>query len=383
MTHLSIQISGVITLLTIVVAGAYFVLGLDDLILDVAFWIRKIQRRGERAKHPRLTLERLKYKPEQRIALFVPCWQESDVVDRMVEYAVQTIEYENYDIFVGVYPNDLATVEKVERLERRYTNVKMAMNSLPGPTTKGQNLNSMLEAMRASEGAYPYEMMALHDVEDIIHPLELLVYNYLVPQIEMVQLPVFPLERPVWKWTAWTYADEFAEHHLKDLVFREAMGTFVPSAGVGTAFSRSALEIIAATSEEVFASKALTEDYQVALLLKERGFSTVLVHQRLEPSGGLRPDSSGASYVATRAYFPDTLGTAVRQKARWVAGICFQGWRMIGWVGNFSTRVGLYRDRKGVLINIMSLFGFMLVGAVLAMYAWRAFDPDVSVPQLG
>ena len=30
--------------------------------------------------------------------------------------------------------------------------------------------------------------------------------------------------------------------------------------------------------------------------------------------------------VASRGYFPATLGAAVRQKARWLGGIAFSGW---------------------------------------------------------
>lgn len=35
--------------------------------------------------------------------------------------------------------------------------------------------------------------------------------------------------------------------------------------------------------------------------------------------------------VATRAYFPDDLASAVRQKARWMTGIALAGWDRTGW----------------------------------------------------
>jgi adsorption protein B len=194
-----------------------------------------------------------------------------------------------------------------------------------------------------------------------------------------VQIPVFALERPWHQFVAWTYADEFARNHLKDMLLRERLGAFVPSAGVGTAFSRKALEMVAATSEDLFPEGALTEDYQVGLRLHERGLQTIFVSRRLSPAGKKRP-ATAAAYVATREYFPDTMRTAIRQKSRWVAGICLQSWREMGWRGNVATRYTLYRDRKGVVANVCALFGWVFVAAALIMDVWGYFDRKVVVP---
>ena len=44
----------------------------------------------------------------------VPAWQEHGVIDRMAELAATTLDYENYHIFVGTYPNDPQTQSDVE-----------------------------------------------------------------------------------------------------------------------------------------------------------------------------------------------------------------------------------------------------------------------------
>src|SRR5690606_26007028 len=109
------------------------------------------------------------------------------------------------------------------------------------------------------------------------------LYNYLMPAKDMVQTPVFPLEIPHHHMVYWTYADEFAEMHTKEMVTREAMKGFVPSAGVGTAFSRRALEMM---SEKylgiIFSTKSLVEDYDCALRLKLIGLKSIFLVQHIE-----------------------------------------------------------------------------------------------------
>jgi bacteriophage N4 adsorption protein B len=369
--------------LIVFVAAAFALLGVDDFLLDIGYWLHKMYRALVKWKYNALSLEELRAKSQQRIAIFIPCWHEHDIVERMVELASRTVQYAKYDIFIGVYPNDPLTVEKAEAVARRFARVRLVVNERDGPTTKGQNLNQMWAAMKRVEGDDPYAVVVLHDVEDVIHPISLLLYNYLIPRRDMVQLPVFPLERPWNKWTAWTYADEFSENHLKDLVVREAFGSFVPCAGVGCGFSRKALEESTGGRDELFPTESLTEDYQLGLHFRQRGLSTIMVHQRLAHKRGERYDLTAASYVATREFFPDTFSTAVRQKARWIIGICFQAWHETGWTGNLFTRYTLYRDRKAIVANLLVLFGYAGLASALALLVWSRFDHRVIQPYIG
>jgi adsorption protein B len=367
-------------LLATAVVFAYF--RIDDLIFDLLFWVAWFRRWNIRRQYKPFIATDLYGKPQQRIAIFVPCWHEWDVVDKMVDFAIRNIDYDRYDILVGVYPNDQATIDRVRGASRRFARIHAVVNDTPGPTTKAQNLNSIYRAMRPIEGDDPFDIVVLHDVEDVIHPLSLRLFNHLLPKHPMVQIPVFPLERGWSKFVAWTYADEFCRNHLKDMILRESLQSFVPSAGVGTAFARSALATVAESDTDLFPEGALTEDYQMALRLHERGLRTIFVNKRLSPEGRGKA-ATAAAYVATREYFPDRFDTAVRQKARWVAGICLQSWSEIGWRGNAATRYTLYRDRKGIAANVAALFGWIFVALAGAMYLWHAFEPSVAVPRMG
>jgi len=353
-------------------AVGFLVFGLDDLFVDLQF-LRYLRKRDGRETVP---LERLKNEPEQLIAVFIPAWQESGVIERMAEFATKVLDYDRYDIFIGVYPNDAATVRSVEALSRKYPRVHMAMTRSPGPTSKADCLNAIYRAMRAREipGRREYQLIALHDAEDVLHPLTLKVYNYHVPRrFDMGQIPVFPLELTPWKnWVGNTYVDEFTELHLKDMYAREEIGGVVPSAGVGTAFSRAAVEYLASKNGgSPFKVGQLAEDYMVGLELCRSGYRAGFIDYPVERevtrrrADGREKRRKITELVAVREHFPRKFFQSVKQKARWIIGTAFQGWEQGGWWGSPAVRYTLARDRKAPLVHCINLAGYCVAGYVL------------------
>jgi len=133
MVEFSYNASSILGVLTLVVAVIYFLLGIDDIIFDLMFWGRAIGRSFVRYRFPKLTIEKLRAKTEQRIAIMIPCWREFAVVEQMLEFATTTLEYQRYDIFVGAYPNDEETLAAVRSAAARHPQVKLVVNPLPGP----------------------------------------------------------------------------------------------------------------------------------------------------------------------------------------------------------------------------------------------------------
>ena len=70
---------------------------------------------------------RLDDPPESRIAIFVPCWKESEVIGNMVRHNLTAIRYRNFDIFLGAYPNDEATIAVGKQLAEMFANVHLAV----------------------------------------------------------------------------------------------------------------------------------------------------------------------------------------------------------------------------------------------------------------
>lgn len=341
---------------TFLVASFLLFSGLDDILVDFLYWYLRIFRRKKFYEYQNLPRELLTVTPEKRIAIYIPAWHEQDVIEQMLLRACQTIEYEHYDIFVGVYPNDAETRGKVEAVARRYGRVHPIVAGHWGPSTKAQNLNDIHQGMIRWENisGIRYDIIVQHDAEDVIHPLSLKVYNYFIPQHDMVQIPVFPFATAHKKVVHWTYCDEFVENHTKDLLVRQSFSRFVPSAGVGTAYNRWLIDFVGTSfARNLFSRRTLTEDYDIAMRLALGEARLLYV---------FRPFGIN---IATWAYFPMTFTTAVRQRTRWLIGICLQSWRNYGWRGNFRFRMTLYRDRKAIITNLVNALAYVVLLYVL------------------
>lgn len=296
--------------------------------------------------------------PERQIAIFVPCWQESAVIGNMVRHNLTAIRYRNFHIFLGVYPNDEATLGVAKQLAESFANVQCAICPDPGPTSKADCLNSIYRAMQRFEGeqSVRFNTVVLHDAEDLIHPAALALINRERAAYDMVQVPVLPLPTPFFELTHGVYCDEFAEFQIIDMPARQFSGSFVPSNGVGTGFAREILERLEQERGHVFDAESLTEDYEIGVYIHDKGYRQLFA-----------PITRGENgFVATREYFPRTTTTAIRQRCRWVTGIALQCWERRGWAGPLRTRYWFWRDRKGLVANPLSLLtNFLFITGVI------------------
>lgn len=350
--------------LALAVGSVFAISGFTDIIFDIYFIFRSIRRFFLSRNWSKLTLERLEAREQQKIAIIVACWHEEAVIAKTLRNACESIHYRNYDIFVGTYPNDPETQREVDKVSREYPQVHKVVTADDGPTNKAANLNQVFEAIKDYERktGLQYEIIIMHDSEDVIHPYELLVDNYLIPRMDIVQVPVFPMALPLRHATHWTYADEFAENHTKLLLVRELTGGFVPSAGVGTAFTKRAFELFALENEKkIFTPGSLTEDYELGLRMNLRGYKAAFVLVHLPPEdANKRAQRRTTDWVATRAMFPLDFKRAVRQKTRWNIGIVLQSWQKIGWKGNVKVRWNLFQDRKALFTTPANFLGYFV-----------------------
>src|SRR5260221_6215139 len=127
----------------------------------------------------------------------IPAWQESSVIRQMLLNTRSRLDYTNYTIFVGTYPNDPTTAGEVDGLEQRGARFVRVAVPHDGPTNKADCLNWIYHAIRRYEAAegIAFQIFVMQDCEDVIHPLCYRLFNYLIPRKDMVQLPVLSLER--------------------------------------------------------------------------------------------------------------------------------------------------------------------------------------------
>jgi bacteriophage N4 adsorption protein B len=372
-----------------------FISSVDDVFIDLWYWVRRL-RRGITVKrqHAAMTADQLREKGEQPFAIMVPAWMEYNVIAPMIENMMEVTDYQNYVVFIGTYGNDPQTIQEVERMRVRYKRLRRVEVPHGGPTCKADCLNWVVEAIFAYEQECGVEFagLVLHDSEDVVHPLELKFFNYLLPRMDMIQLPVASLERAWYELVAGTYMDEFAECHAKDMVVRESVAGVVPSAGVGTCFSRRAMkELVGVTRNKPFNTESLTEDYDIGNRLAQLGMRAIFgvfpVSFRVERKSWFRSRGTRELIVrmplCVREFFPDTFRQAYRQKARWVLGIGLQSWEQLKWRGSFAARYLMLRDRKSTVTAIVNVLAYVLVLQFIFIQIgmmtgwWNAFYPSL------
>jgi adsorption protein B len=338
----------------VIFSAIYLFFGFDDLIIDLICWTAGL--------HPRKLsvddVNRWSDAPQKLIAIIIPAWKEGHIIGRMLLGNSKRIDYARYYFFVGVYPNDPETIDEVINARNTLPHVVPVINSRPGPTSKGQMLNQVIDRIFTFEKEHGlhFDVIHMQDAEDVIHPKMLSLVNDRLDTFAFVQTPVFSLDVNRGQLVASTYMDEFAEYHTKDILVREHLGAAVPSAGVGTAFSRELVLSFLSAKKSVFNEKSLTEDYELGVTVHAAAYQPHFACcYYLDASSGAR------EFIATREYFPKQVMRSIRQKARWSLGICLQGWRNLGWVGSASNRYFLYRDRKGIFTSSLVLVGYLLL----------------------
>lgn len=354
-------------------AAFWFLLGaMDDFGVDLCWiWLKL----SGRARDLRISAEAAATPLRGRAAVLIAAWQEAEVIGHTIGHALSVWRQDDFTLFVGCYANDPGTVAAAMAAAGADPRARIVIHGAAGPTTKADCLNRLHAALCEDERRYGYRFksVVLHDSEDMVHPAELAVIDAALAEVEFVQLPVRPEPQPRSPWVAGHYSDEFAEAHAKALVVRDALGAAIPAAGVGCGFSREIIARIARRrgADGPFAAECLTEDYELGLLVRREGGASRFLRVR---------DARG-ELVATRAYFPGRLDAAVRQKARWIHGIAFQGWDRLGWTRGFAEFWMALRDRRGPLAAIVLACGYLLVviEGLLALVSLFAARPQPFV----
>jgi adsorption protein B len=352
-------------------ALAILISGLDDLVIDAAWafsWLRGKWKPEARMFPP--GPRQLESAPQRTIAILVPLWHEHEVIARMLEHNLASIRYSDYHIFAGAYPNDELTQDAVRSVSDRFINVHLALCPHDGPTSKADCLNWIYQRiiLHEEQTGTRFDIIVTHDAEDMIHPEELRWINYYAARFDFIQTPVLALHTPFFALIHGIYCDEFAEYHTRDMAVRPLLKGFVPSSGVGTGYRRDALDKLARSADnKIFEPEALTEDYENGLRLFRLGCSQTFV-PLVHPVGT-------KDWVATREFFPQSWTSAMRQRTRWVMGIALQTWERHGWKGKPGEVYWLWRDRKGLLANPLSLLANLIFVYGLATRIWQRTTP--------
>jgi len=368
----------------------FLVSGLDDFLTDCVYYLRAAYRKVFKSKKIKpVTWEQLASVPEKPVAIMVPAWQESAVIADMILNFKKSVQYDNWVLFVGTYPNDPETFREAERARCYIPNAEVVVTPAPGPTSKSDCLNWVYQGILLYEErtGIEFDIFLMHDAEDLVHPASVKYYNYLMPRMDFIQTPVIPLAPKWYQFIGGVYMDEFAESHLKDMRTREFMTGVLPSAGVGTALSRKAMAFLAQSRRnQIFDVTSLTEDYIMGLSLRKMKGRKIFLQQYIESEEKYQTRffkrekvRKRKELIATKEFFPHTFRTATRQKSRWTLGIGLQGWR-VGWTLHPMINYWLWRDRKGIINSFAVMIGYGVALVLGLFYLLGLYYPALQMP---
>ena len=347
-------------------AGVFFLIGAaDEFAVDLIYFFKRL--RGE-LRTLTMSTRNLRHRRLSGLAVvMIPAWREDKVIGHTVAHALSAWPQADLRIYVGCYANDPATMEAAIRGAAGDSRLRIVVHHNTGPTSKADCLNRIYAAMAHDEmrTGRVARMVVLHDAEDMVDMAALPLLDRAIERAEFVQLPVLPVPQADSRWIGSHYCEEFAESHGKGMVVRAALATGLPAAGVGCAFERGMLAEMARQrgKEGPFARRSLTEDYELGL--------------RVALAGGrsrfLRVRDEAGRLVATRAYFPSDIASAVQQKSRWVHGIALQGWDRLGWSRGLGEWWMRLRDRRGPFAALVLFCGYLLLVLGTLSFLLRQF----------
>jgi len=356
-------------------ACLFFALGsLDELVIDALYLIGRVLGR---IRTPVVDREQIEGRElSGPVAVIVAAWREEAVIGATMRHLLSAWPQQQLRLYVGCYANDPATIEAAVRAARGQSRARIVIHSVPGPTTKADCMNRLYRAVEEDEQreGIAFRMLVIHDAEDMVDPAALPLFDAGIAKAELLQLPVLPAPHASSRWVAGHYMDEFAEAHAKAMVVRDWLGAGIPSAGVGCAIARGRLALLDAQAggQGPFDADSLTEDYELGLRVAEAGAKVAF----------LRVRGDDGQLVATRAYFPQKLETAVRQKTRWVCGIALQGWDRMGWSGDVLDGWMRLRDRRGPLAALVLFSAYLLLVLSGILLVARQLDLTHPLPML-
>jgi hypothetical protein len=153
--------------------------------------------------------------------------------------------------------------------------------------------------------------------------------------------------------------DKLFQRETDEKILRPVLRRIIPAKEYGTEIGDSEpITINPKTKiEGIFNDENLTEDYELGFRFHQLKLKTGFFNVMLD-------SNNDASRIATAEFFPNKFWASVKQRSRWIAGICLQNWKAHKWKGNIVTKYFLYRDRKPL---------FTLFSAFLAQFVFIYF----------
>jgi adsorption protein B len=253
--------------------------------------------------------------PQKRVAILVPTWKEGTLLKSMIETNTARLQYQNYFWVLGVYPNDIDTLEVARSLEAAQPEkILVVLMDRGGPTFKAHCLNGMLAHLRElaqTDQKFLPEYVMVQGSEDILDPQALVAINGQPANTDLMQFPIVSISVPVKNWFDGSYlTNEYVNRKVSSFGLRQIFGMPIRTVGYQNVFSWKVLTQLHFTFGQVFEDKANADNDELLVKVSQLGG-----WQR-----SLLMKNEAGTLLVTKEYYPIELGRSVRQKTRWITG---------------------------------------------------------------
>jgi len=305
---------------------AMAVVAIEEFVVDLGRGYLKRVGRGAnklRAPVPAIDPDDLPRKSRKSLGILVPAWIHEDILFEAITSLTDSIDDHRSQIFIACWHNDPGTRDEAEMLASRYVNVHSVVLPTDGPEPAASAINALLDHALNFETQTSIEFHGFLVVHpgDSLHPRSLDLVQWALDRADVVRLPVLAAASIQGATLVQGhFGDALSEHHLRTLPVRAGLSGLVSGGGSLIAFSRNAARDArsATHSGDVLSRSSLAPDYEFALRLANTNLDRV--YGRLV---GLRQEVGPlyARSISVRRRFPKEMSSAVRYRARRIAGL--------------------------------------------------------------
>jgi len=292
---------------------ALAIVAIEELLVDLGrSYLKRVGRGANRLRAPVPVIgpDDLPRKSRKSLGILVPAWIDDDVLFEAVTSLASSIDDHRSQIFIASMHNDPRTRDEAEMLASRYVNVHSVVLPIDGPEPTATAINGLLDFALDYETQTSIEFHGFLVVHpgDSLHPRSLDLVQWALDRADVVRLPVLAATSVNAEgFIQGHFGDALAEHHLRTLPVRAGLSGLVSSGGSLLAFSRNAARDArsATHSGELLSQRSFAPDYEFALRLADTNLNRVY----------------GRMAISARRRFPTETSSAVRYRARRVAGL--------------------------------------------------------------
>lgn len=332
---------------------ALAIIAVEEFIVDLGrVYLGRVGRGANKLRAPLPCIDRddLPQTPRKPVAILMPAWVEADVLVQAVTSLLESIDVDRSQIFIACWNNDPATSDEAELLSSRYVNVHTVVLPVDGPGPSAEAVNFLFGRARDFELETAIEFhgfLVVHPGESM-HPRTLDLVQWGLDRSDVVRLPI--LASPGLNGSSFIeghFADSLSEQHIRSLPVRAGLSSLVTGGGCLLAFSRGAAQDLrsATRSGDVLSRNSSAPDYELSLRLAATNLDRVyarlvVLRQEVGPMY--------ARSISVRRRFPKDWSSAVRYRARRIAGLAQHGFGSFvrPEKSGFWYRFGLWQDLR-------------------------------------